>query len=160
VATGTQWRRGGVVVRLLQQRLESILSIKDDCVSRGFVADAIKSAHWFMGLSLSAGVLALAAIAWPSAIGIGRNRLRWRKAQKLPPLKPGHEFEGWTEFQATFRVPFWQWLMVVLSLGLLVLQIWLWLFVFGGSTPESVQRIWHGFEVPCVRGFTPDQGVS
>ena len=57
----------------------SILSIKNDCVSLQFVADANFGAGWCAGWFLVSGMLALLAIAWPAAVGIGRNFLRWRK---------------------------------------------------------------------------------
>jgi hypothetical protein len=60
-------------------------------------------------------MLALLAIAWPTAVGIGRNLLRWMKADKLPPLQPGHEFDGWSEFQVTGRVTITQAVMLFFS---------------------------------------------
>ena len=63
----------------------SILSIKNDCVSLRFVANAnlaaVEFAVWFLGT----GMVALFAIALPTAVGIRRNFLRRRKAQKQPP---------------------------------------------------------------------------
>ena len=92
----------------------SILSIKSDCASRLFVADAISQAASFAASFLLSGMLALFAIALPPAVGMGRNFLSW-KASKQPPLQSGHEFDGWSEVQVTSRVTIWQCAMVLLS---------------------------------------------
>jgi len=93
----------------------SILSIKSDCASRLFVADAISQAASFAASFLLSGMLALFAIALPLAVGMGRNFLSWWKASKQPPLQPGHEFDRWSEVQVTSRVTIWQCAMVLLS---------------------------------------------
>jgi hypothetical protein len=123
----------------------SILSIKNDCVSRRFVTDAnsatVSVARWF----LVSGMLALLAIAWPTAVGIVRNLRRWKKAQ--PPLQPGHEFDGWSEYQVTEHVTILQWVMVLFSsvffFGLTLSVV----FFAIGSKPEDV---WHHFELQCL----------
>jgi hypothetical protein len=82
----------------------SILSIKNDCVSLHFVAHAMTTAVAYANGFMWSGIFALAAIILPTVVGIGRNLLRWHKAHKLPPLEPGHEFDGWSDFQVTGRV--------------------------------------------------------
>jgi hypothetical protein len=134
----------------------SILSIKNDCVSRRFVADANTGAVWFARLFL---VLALLAIAWPVAVGIGRNLLRWMKAHKLPPLQPGHEFDGWSESQVTGRVTFFQWFMVFFSSLLFFGLTFSLVFYAIGSKPEGLLEELHNFELQCLPQ-PPDQGVS
>ena len=127
------------------QAYMSILSIKGDCPSLLFVADAIKGALIFASWFLVAGTLAAIAAGWPSAIGIGRNMLGWRKGR--PPLEPEHEFEGWSEFQVANRVAGQQWILVVVSsvfffaavVGVLILRV--------GSNPGEE---WHSFELQCL----------
>jgi len=99
------------------------------------------------------GILALVTIGLPRAVGIGRNLLRWYKAQELPPLQPGHELAEWSDFQVTGRVTSLQWLSVVLS-GFLFLLI-----LFGMMKPERALMEWHYFELQCLTQPS-DQGVS
>src|SRR4051812_48909556 len=80
ISTIARWLAGlsgaGIVLAFAfyMQACLSILSIKDDCVARHFVADAMKGAVQFVYLLLSAGLFALAAIAWPAAmVGPRRN---------------------------------------------------------------------------------------
>jgi hypothetical protein len=64
----------------------SVLSIKGDCVSRRFVADAIFSATTFLIWAIAAGLLALAAIVWPAAIrGGGTADVEWRRSRHCNP---------------------------------------------------------------------------
>ena len=138
----------------------SILSIKNDCVALRFVADANSGAAWYARGFLISGGLALLALVWPTWVGIRRNFLRWYKASKLPPLQPGHEFDGWSDFQVTDRVTIPQCVMVFLS----------FLFFFGltyflvssgiGMTPEGVLKEWHYFELQCPAAKPPYQGAS
>lgn len=127
----------------------SILSIKDDCVSRRFVADAIGGAVQFLDLSLLAGVSALAAIVWPVCVGAFRNRAR--RKWSTPPLQSGHEFDGWSENRVRLC-----WLLRLLfmsiSAGSLITLIYFLLHVGGAlSTPEGIQEHWHcNFEVGCL----------
>jgi predicted DNA-binding WGR domain protein len=128
----------------------SILSIKNDCVSLRFVADANSGAAFAARGFLVSGILALAAFAWPTWVGIRRNLLRWYKASKLPQLQPGHEFDGWSDFHVTGRVTIPQCVLV-----------FFWsLFFFGltcilvssgiGMKPEGVLAEWHNFELQCL----------
>ena len=137
----------------------SILSIKNDCVSLQFVADANRGAALFAVLFLVSGMLALLAIAWPTGVGIARNRLRWTKALKLPPLQPGHEFDGWSEFLVSQRVTGLQWVLLFVS-ALLFFGLTYTLVSFAiGSKPEGVLEEWHNFELQCLPQ-PPDKGVS
>ena len=137
----------------------SILSIKSDCASRLFVADAISQAASFAASFLLSGMLALFAIALPPAVGMGRNFLSWWKASKQPPLQPGHEFDGWSEVQVMSRVTIWQWWMVLLSAVLFFGLTSMLVFSEIGMKPELVLRYWHKFELQCLPQ-PPDQGVS
>jgi hypothetical protein len=134
-------------------------SIKNDCISLRFVADANSGAVWFARGFLASGMLALLAIAWPTSAGIGRNLLRWMKAHKLPPLQPGHEFDGWSESQVTRRVTILQLFMLFFS-SLLFFELTL-ILVFSaiGSKPEGLLEGWHKFELQCLPQ-PPDQGAS
>jgi hypothetical protein len=125
----------------------SILSIKNDCVSQRFVADANSAAILFARWFLVSGILALLAIAWPTLVGIGRNLLRWWKAHKLPPLQPGHEFDGWSEYEVTERVTFLQCVLVVFSSVFFFGLTFSLLFFAIGSKPEDS---WHHFELQCL----------
>jgi hypothetical protein len=137
----------------------SILSIKDDCVSREFVASANLAAVEFAGWFLGCGALALLAIASPAAVGIGRNYLRWRKGHNVPPLQPGQEFDGWSEFQVK-RVASWQKCLVLTSSSLFFLLILTLMFSAIGGNPEGVRAEWHNFEVRCLQKQPLDQGLS
>jgi hypothetical protein len=137
----------------------SILSIKNDCVSLRFVADANSGAAWLARLFLLSGMLALLAIAWPAAVGIARNLLRWMKAHKLPPLQPGHEFDGWSDFQVTGRVTILQWVMVTVSSLLFFGLTFSLVFSAPVIKPEGVLEEWHKFELQCLP-LPPDQGAS
>jgi hypothetical protein len=137
----------------------SILSIKNDCVSLQFVADANSGAVWYARLFLLSGVLALFALAWPTAVGIERNFLRWWKAHKLPPLQPGHEFDGWSEYQVTGRVTILQWVLVVFSSVLFFGLTSILVFSEIGMKPEDVLKEWHKFELQCLPQ-SPYQGAS
>src|SRR6516165_1479175 len=99
------------------------------------------------------GMLALVAIALPTTVGIGRNLLRWYKAHKLPPLQPGHEFDGWSDFQVTGRVTILRWLLVVFSAFFFFFALAI------GSKPEGVLKKWHNFELQCLPPQY-DQGAS
>jgi hypothetical protein len=137
----------------------SILSIKNDCVSLRFVADANSGAVWFARGFLVSGVLALFALAWPTWVGIRRNLLRWYKAQKLPPLQPGHEFDEWSDFQVTGRVTIPQCVLMFFS-SLFFFGLILILVSSGiGMRPEGVLAEWHNFELQC-HPQTFDQGAS
>jgi hypothetical protein len=139
----------------------SILSIKNDCVSLRFVGNANLGASYLARWYLVSGGLALLAIAFPTAIGIGRNVLRWWKALKWPPLQPGHEFDGWYEYQVAERITFWQCALVVYSAYLFFAMTLSLPFSTIGSTPEGVRAEWHPFEVTCSLPQPPDdQGVS
>jgi hypothetical protein len=128
----------------------SILSIKNDCVSLRFVADANSGAVWCARVFLVSGMLALLAIAWPTAVGMGRNLLRWMKVHKLPPLQPGHEFDGWSEFQVTGRVTILQGVMLFFSsLFFFALTLSL-VFVTIATKPEGVLEELHKFELQCL----------
>ena len=76
------------------------------------------------------------------------------KAHKLPPLQPGHEFDGWSDFQVTGRVTILQWVLVAFSA-----------FLFFTLTfdlvakPERVLEGWHKFELQC-QPQPPDQSLS
>jgi hypothetical protein len=135
----------------------SILSIKNDCASLRFVADANGAAVECVRLFLVSGMLALLAIAWPTAVGIGRNLLRWMRADKLPPLQPGHEFNGWSEFQVTGRVTILQYFMLFFSC-LLFFGV-TFALAFSAVKPEGVLTEWHHFELQCLPQ-PPDQGAS
>jgi hypothetical protein len=133
----------------------SISSIKDDCVSLHFVADANGGAVWLARRFLVSGMLALLAIVLPTAVGIGRTFLRWMKAYKLPPLPPGHEFDGWSEYQVR-RIRDLQWLIVVFSF-LIFLGVTLSLLFSGiAGNPEGVRARWHKFELQCAPPQPPD----
>jgi len=129
----------------------SILSIKNDCVALRFVADAnwgaVSYARWFV----LSGVLALLAIALPALVGIERNLRRWQKAYKLPPLQPGLEFDGWTEFQVR-RVPTVQWFMVGISSVIFFALTFNLVYSAPGSKPEGVR---HYFELQCSQPSDP-----
>jgi hypothetical protein len=99
------------------------------------------------------GLLALFALAWPTAVGIRRNLLRWWKADKLPPLQPGHEFDGWSEFQVTGRVTILQGVSVFLSSLFFFGLIYILVFSGIGMKPEGVL---HYFELQCPQ--PPDPG--
>ena len=122
----------------------SILSIKNDCVALRFVADANSGAAWYARGFLISGGLALLALVWPTWVGIRRNFLRWYKASKLPPLQPGHEFDGWSDFQVTGRVTILRWLLVVFSAFFFFFPLAI------GSKPEGVLKKWHNFELQCL----------
>jgi hypothetical protein len=141
------------------QSFLSILSIKSDCVSRRFVADAISQSAFFAGLFLVSGMLALFAIALPAAIGIGRNLLRWMEAHKVPPLQPGHEFDEWSDYKVTGRVTIWQWFLVIVSAFIFFGLTSYLVFSEIGMKPERVWQHWHKFELQCLPQ-PPDQGVS
>jgi hypothetical protein len=81
------------------------------------------------------------------------------KALKLRPLQPGHEFEGWSEFQVTSWVTFFQWFMVFFSSLLFFGLTFSLLFYAIGSKPEGVLGELHNFELQCLPQ-PPDQGVS
>jgi hypothetical protein len=136
----------------------SILSIKNDCVSLRFVANAnlaaVEFAFWFLGT----GMVALFAIALPTAVGIRRNFLRRRKAHKQPPLQPGHEFDGLFEFQVG-RIANFQWCLVGLSSFLFFLMTLGLVFAAIGGTPEGILKELHNFELQCPP-HPSDQGVS
>jgi hypothetical protein len=134
----------------------SILSIKNDCVSLRFVADANSGAVWFARGFLLSGALALFALAWPTAVGIGRNLLRWWKAHKLPPLQPGHEFDRWSEFQVTGRVTIPQCVMVFFSSLFFFGLICVLVFSEIGMKPEGVLKEWHNFELQCPQPPDPE----
>jgi hypothetical protein len=137
----------------------SILSIKNDCVSLRFVADANSGAAWYARGFLLSGMLALFALTWPTAVGIGRNLLRWMKADKLPPLQPEHEFDGWSDYQVTGRVTILQWVLVVFSSLFLFGLIFILVSSEIGMKPEGVLKEWRYFELQC-RPQPSDQGVS
>ena len=126
--TVAKWLAGlsgaGVVLAFAfyMQAYLSILSIKDDCVSRRFVADAIWTAAVLVLCTIVAGLFALAAIVGPSACGMRRNWRRRREAK--PPLQSGHEFDGLSEGQVRRT-----WRLQVLSASLLV------------SYPRHVHRV-------------------
>jgi hypothetical protein len=141
------------------QSFLSVLSIRSDCVSRRFVADAISQAASAAGLFLVSGILALFAVALPAALGFGLNLLRWMKANKMPPLQPGHEFDGWSEYHVTIRVMIWQWILVSVSSVLFFGLTFILVFSEIGMTPERVWQHWHKFELQCLPQ-PPDQGVS
>jgi hypothetical protein len=137
----------------------SILSIKNDCVSLRFVADANRGAVFFVRSFLVSGVLALLAIAWPTAVGIVRNF--FREAHTLPPLQSGHEFDGWSESRVRGWVTSVQWLMVTFSFVLFfVLTLYLAFFFAIGTTPERVLEEWHFFELQCLPHSSDQGGVS
>jgi hypothetical protein len=138
----------------------AILSIKNDCVSLRFVADATTGAIVFARLFLLSGVLALFALAWPTAVGIGRNVIRWRKALKLPPLQPGQEFDGWSEYRVTKNVTSFQLALVILSSVFFFGLILILVFSEVGMKPEGVLKEWHNFELQCLPQPPDDQGVS
>ena len=137
----------------------SILSIKNDCVSLQFVADANKGAVAYARGFLASGILALFAIALPPAVGMGRNFLSWWKASKQPPLQPGHEFDRWSEVQVTSRVTIWQCAMVLLSAVLFFGLALIPVYSAIGSKPEGILKEWHKFELQCPP-HPSDQGVS
>jgi hypothetical protein len=137
----------------------SILSIKNDCVSLQFVADANKGAVAYARGFLASGILALLAIALPHAVGMGRNFLSW-KASKQPPLQSGHEFDGWSEVQVTSRVTIWQCAMVLLSAVLFFGLALIPVYSAIGSTPEGVLKEWHYFERQCPQPPSDPGGVS
>jgi hypothetical protein len=141
------------------QSFLSILSIKGDCVSRAFVAEANKGAVFFARIYLVSGMLALVAIALPPAVGIGRNFLRWTKNYELPRLQLGHEFDGWSERQVIDRVALWQsllvWLCVFVFFGVTLSLAFLWEIA---TTPERVLEEWHYLETKCP--LPPYQGAS
>jgi hypothetical protein len=138
----------------------SILSIKNDCVSLRFVADANSGAVWYARGFLLSGVLALFALAWPTAVGIRRNFLCWLKALKLPPLQPGHEFDGWSEYQVTGRVTILQCVLVFFSSVFFFGLISLLVFSGIGIKPEGVLKEWHNFELQCPQPPSDPWGVS
>ena len=138
----------------------SILSIKNDCVSLRFVADANLGAARYALWFLMPGALALLAIVWPTAIGILRNLQRWMKAHKLPPLQPGHEFDSWSELQVTKWVTSLQLAMVCVSAVLFVGLTYNFLSFAIGSKPERVLKEWHDFELQCLPQPPDDQGMS
>ena len=130
----------------------SILSIKNDCASRLFVADAMNGAVQFIGLAVIAGIMALTAIAWPAAVvGARRNSARRRSLQL--PLRPGQEFDGLSEAQVYRRAWFPQFLLCFSSAVLLSLLVW-FLTIHVGVTiakPEGLQDWWRAFEVKCPK---------
>ena len=85
----------------------------------------------------------------PTAVGIGRNLRRWYKAQKLPPLQPGHEFDEWSDYQVPGRVTMLLWVLVVVSLFFFVSASLGPVFSAIWSNPESVVQVWHKFEAQC-----------
>jgi len=144
---------------LYMQSYLSILSIKNDCVSLRFVADANSGAVWYARGFLISGGLALLALAWPTWVGIRRNFLRWWKASKLPPLQPGHEFDGWSECQVTGRVTIPQCVMVFFSSLFFFGLIYILVSSGIGMKPEGVLAEWHNFELQCLPQPL-DQGAS
>jgi hypothetical protein len=104
-------------------------------------------------------MFALFAIALPTAVGIWRNLRRWYKAQKLPPLQPGQEFDGWSDFQVTGRVTILQWVLVVLSSVLFFGLTYILVSSGIGMKPEGVLKEWHYFELQCLPPQS-DQGAS
>ena len=138
----------------------SILSIKSDCASRLFVADAISQAASFAASFLLSGMLALFAIALPPAVGMGRNFLSWWKASKQPPLQPGHEFDGWSECQVTGRVTIPQCVMVFFSSLFFFGLIYILVSSGIGMKPEGVLAEWHKFELQCLPPQPSDHGAS
>jgi hypothetical protein len=148
-----------LALTLYMQSYLSILSIKNDCVSLRFVAHAITEAAAYAYGFMWSGMLALVAIALPTVVGIGRNLRRWYKAQKLPPLQAGQEFDGWSDFQVTGRVTILQWVLVAFS-SLLFFGLTYTLVSSGiGMKPEGVLKEWHYFELQCLPPQY-DQGAS
>ena len=148
-----------LALTLYMQSYLSILSIKNDCVSLHFVAHAMTTAAAYAKGFMWSGMFALVAIAWPTAVGIGRNLRLWYKAQNLPPLQRGQEFDRWSDFQVTGRVTILQWVLVGFSSALFFGLTYIQMSAGIGMKPESVQKEWHYFEVQCVQQW-PDQGVS
>jgi hypothetical protein len=148
---------GGVVVLAFAYYIQaylSILSIKDDCASRLFVADAIKGAVLCAGMALAAGILALAAISWPAMIGMWRNRFAGRRRREdKPPLRPGDEFDGLSESLLSLSIP--QGLLTFLSALVLFGLIFIVVFLAPPIKPEGVQKIWHKFELQCLPKSQP-----
>ena len=138
----------------------SIMSIKDDCVSQEFIANANLNAAVAVVVFLASGLLALLAITWPAGWGIGRNLLRSMKAQNLPPLQPGQELDGWSEFHVNGRVVFWQKTVVVLSALIFFGLIFRLVFTPIGDKPEGVRAELHKFELRCLQRQPPDPGYS
>jgi len=138
----------------------SIMSIKDDCVSQEFIANANLNAAVAVVVFLASGLLALLAITWPAGWGIGRNLLRSMKAQNLPPLQPGQDLDGWSEFHVNGRVVFWQKTVVVLSALIFFGLIFRLVFTPIGDKPEGVRAELHKFELRCLQRQPPDPGYS
>lgn len=139
----------------------SIPSIKDDCVARLFVADAIKGALLFAWWALVAGVLALVTISLPALVGVWRNRASFggrRRRMNQPPLELGHELDGLTEWHVSF-VAGAQAALLFFSCGALFLLVFGLLYFGIGSKPEGIQKGWHEFELKCLPQ-PPDQGIS
>jgi hypothetical protein len=128
----------------------SIPSIKDDCASRRFVADAMwgpdRLGRWF----LFAGALALIAVALPGIIASLRN---FRRGRTLPLLRSGREFDGWSE-ESVLGVVWAQALLMAVSFVIWAVFTVYLLIAAPDSTPEGVQRDWHNFELKCLQ---PDQ---
>jgi len=138
----------------------SIMSIKDDCVSQKFIANANLNAVVAVVGFLVSGLLALLAITWPAGWGVGRNLRLSMKALKLPPLQPGQELDGWSELQVRERVVFWQKIMVAVSSLIFFGLILILVFSPVGGKPEGVRAELHKFELRCLQRQPPDPGYS
>ena len=110
---------------------------------------------------LVSGMLALLALACPTLVGIWRNFIRSRKAVKLPPLQPGQEFDGWSEYQVYENVASLQLALVILSSVLLFGLTVIVAFSTRGMKPEDVLKDLHYFEQHCpLPPLPPYQGAS
>jgi hypothetical protein len=127
----------------------SILSIKDDCVARLFVADAIKTASMFVIGAIAGGLLAMMALVWPVVVGGARNAARAAKGRPL--LQRGQEFDELSEFQAGW-ISMPQIILTLFSVLCLLVMVWflLWFGMTIGGKPEGIQKIWHELELRCV----------
>jgi hypothetical protein len=88
---------GAALVLSFAFLIQAYLSLKGDCATGEFVADAVFGAKVFILMHMSSGAFALIAAWLPAWTGGCRNYRRRRHNPQQPPLGSGHEYEGWSE---------------------------------------------------------------
>jgi hypothetical protein len=119
----------------------------------------MRDLNTFMRLCLISAVFALAARILPAVLNIGRNYLRWIKAQGLRPLDLENGLESWSNFNVIGRVAIPAWTLIIVSSLLFLLLLGIMVFSNFGSEPGALQNTWSKLELQCPHPPALD-GVS